>query len=93
MIVAAIIILAGVVISQLVTILTGIPTFNLTMMSDTFTYIFPYLVSGMKFFNSFVYVSAVQAMLAITVAVEAILIDYKLVMWVATKIPMFGVSD
>lgn len=93
MIVAAIIVLAGVVIVALINVLSGLPILDMSLLTTIFELVFPFLQRGMQFLNTFVYVNVVQALLLITVAVEAIVLDYKLVMWVATKIPMFGVSD
>lgn len=94
MIIVAIIALAGVVLAVLFGILSSVPEFiNPATLLNVIGYISPYLNAGIRFFNTWTYPSVVQAMLSITVALEGVVVAYKIAMWVATKIPMFGVSD
>lgn len=92
MIIIAIIALSGVVLVALYAALNGLPSFPSSIMT-TVNYMAQYLGTGASFIYSFVYPSVIQALLAITVTVESIVLGYKFVMWIAKKIPMFGVSD
>ena len=94
MIIVAIIALAGVVLAALYGVIASVPEFvNPATLLNVIGYVSPYLRMGVQFFNTFTYPAVVQAMLAITVALEGVVVAYRVVMWVATKIPMFGVSD
>ncbi len=92
MIVVAIIALSLVVIGALVAVLGGLPSYPAQVVEYANMFL-GYLRSGMGFVYSFTNATAVKAMLGFTIAVMGLYEGYKLVMWVAKKVPMFGVSD
>lgn len=92
MIIVAIVALAGVVLAVIYAAFNGIPSFP-TQVTDLMATFITYLRSGLGFVLAFVHPAPVKAMFAFTVALIGIYEGYKLVMWVAKKIPMFGVSD
>lgn len=92
MIIVAIIALAGVVILALYAALASMPA----MPSSIFTVISQatsYFAQGAAFLYSFCYPAVIKSLIGITVTVEAVVYGYRFVMWIAKKIPMFGVSD
>ena len=92
MIIVAIIALAGVVILALYAVLASLPA----LPSSIFTvinYCMGYFAQGAAFLYSFTYPAVIKALITVTVAVEAVVYGYRFVMWIAKKIPMFGVSD
>lgn len=94
MIIVAIIALAGVVITVLYNVLSGIPSIPQGgLLMQTLNTMVGYYSAGVGILYSFTYENVVKAMVAITIAFEVILYGYKFVMWIAKKIPMFGVSD
>lgn len=93
MIAAILIVLAPVVLALLYNVLSSLPAMPTGLISTYLDFFLPYLEAGMKLFNSFVYPPVSQSLLAITLVVEGIILGYKFVMWVVTKIPLFGVSD
>lgn len=92
MIIIAIVALSGVVLTLLFATLVGFPSLPSQVMV-LWNRLLTYIGQGVGFFYGFVYVQAVKPMIRVTIAVEAIVLSYKFVMWVAKKIPMFGVSD
>lgn len=92
MIIVAIIALSLVVITAIAAVFVGLPTFpsTVTSMMDMFVSI---LQQGAGVFWAFVLPDVVKAEITFTLAIIVIYEAYKLVMWVMTKIPMFGVSD
>lgn len=92
MILVAIVALSMVVITALIAALGGIPSMPATAVTSI-NLMLSYLQMGVGILFQFVDPAPVKAMLAITVTVIGIYEGYKLVMWVASKIPMFGVSD
>lgn len=92
MIILAIIALSLVVIGALVIALGGLPSYP-TQVVEYANMFLTYLRSGLGFLYSFVHPAPVKAMMAFTVAVIGVYEGYKLVMWVAKKVPMFGVTD
>ncbi len=92
MIIVAIIALSGVVLVALYAALNGLPSMPSGVVA-LITRATTYLAQGCKFLMSFVYGDIVMALLTVTVTASAIVLGYRFVMWVAKKIPMFGVSD
>lgn len=92
MIIVAIIALSGVVLAILYGILATLPPMPNEIYSSI-NYMATYFAQGIKFFYIITYSGVIKALFAITVTVEGIIYGYKIAMWVAKKIPMFGVSD
>lgn len=92
MIIVAIIALSAVVIVALLAALNGLPAFPSSIM-DIVNWAAAYLGSGFGLLYTFTNRSVVRTLFTITIATEGIIYGYKFVMWVAKKIPMFGVSD
>lgn len=92
MIVVAIIALSAVVLTALYAVLVGFPSFP-TQVNDGILQIIDYISQGSGFVLWFTYSTGIRAMIRVTLAYEVIVNGYKFVMWVAKKIPMFGVSD
>lgn len=92
MIIVAIIALSLVVITAIAAVFVGLPSFPsvVTNMLSMFTDI---LRQGAGVFWAFVIPDIVKAEITFLLAVIIVYEGYKLVMWVAQKIPMFGVSD
>lgn len=93
MIVVAIIALSGVVLAAIALVIgNGLPS-----MPDSILVLSAQIVqivrSGAGLFWSFVHPAPIKAMLGLTIAAVTLYEGYKLVMWVARKIPMLGVSD
>lgn len=91
MIIVAIIALSLVVIGALAAAIVNVPVVPTYVLEylQTFT---TYTNMGIKIFFSFVYQTPVMVMLGISLALGVIIATHNLIMWVATKIPMFGVS-
>lgn len=92
MIVAAVLAFAWIVLSLVVNAFSGMPTLPtnpLTVLGEAL----PYVTAGIKFLNVFTHADIVLAMALICVALNDIFRGYRLIMWVAQKIPFFGVSD
>lgn len=92
MIIIAIIALSGVVLLAIAAALGVLPSYPTEVVTVGNLFI-TYLGQGMGVLWNFVHPAPVRAMLGFTLAVIAVYEGYKLVMWVAQKIPMFGVSD
>lgn len=92
MILVAIIALSGVVLAALYLALVGLPAFPAAAVS-AINNILVYLGEGVGFLFYFTNYTVVRTLIFITLTFETVLMGYKFVMWVAKKIPMFGVSD
>lgn len=92
MILVAILALSFVVLTAVYATFVGLPSFP-PEVSNVIDTVSVYLQQGTKVLMSFVYGDVVVAMLGLTVAIVGVYGAYKFVMWVAEKIPMFGVSD
>lgn len=94
MIIAAIVVLAGVVLTVLAGVLVSSGSFDLSPALSVASTLFGWISQGAAFVKSFFLVPALfDVLIGSYLAVVAIYEGYKFVMWVATKIPMFGVSD
>lgn len=92
MIIVAIIALSGVVLAALYVSLVGLPTLPAGVIA-TVQFVSDYLAQGMGVFFYFTNYTLVRWLIYGTLTFEGIIMGYKFVMWVAKKIPMFGVSD
>ena len=92
MIIVAILALSGVVLAAIYAVFVGLPSFP-PEVTNVINTVSTYLSQGIKVLMSFVYGDVVVAMLGLTVALVGVYGAYKFVMWIAEKIPMFGVSD
>lgn len=92
MIIVAIIALAAVVLLALYAVLASMPALPQGIFTVV-NYCAQYLASGAGFFYTFVDRSVVRTLISVTLVVEGVIYGYKFTMWVAKKIPMFGVSD
>lgn len=92
MIIVAIIALAAVVIVALYAVLAGLPVLPQAIFTVV-NYCTAYLAQGAALLYTFVYPAVVKTLITVTLAVEGVIYGYRFVMWVAKKIPMFGVSD
>lgn len=92
MIIVAIVALSAVVLLAVASALGALPSYPTSVVTYANMFL-TYLGQGMGFVWNFVHPAPVKAMLAFTLAVIGVYEGYKLVMWVAKKIPMFGVSD
>lgn len=92
MIVVAIIALSLVVLTAIAAVFVGLPSFP-TAVTDMLSMFTSILRQGAGVFWAFVLPDIVKAEIAFLLAVIVVYEGYKLVMWVAQKIPMFGVSD
>lgn len=92
MIIIAIISLAGVVLSALYVSLVGLPSLSASTM-DAANFVIDYLGQGMGWLFYFTYYPTIRVLIYTTLVFETVVMGYKFVMWVAKKIPMFGVSD
>lgn len=92
MIIVAIIALSGVVLVALYAALVGLPSFPAAAVT-AINNILTYFGEGIGFLFYFTNYTVVRTLIYITLTFEGILMGYKFVMWVAKKIPMFGVSD
>lgn len=88
----AILALAGVVLTLLFSLLQAMPAIPNDFLQTVLT-ILPYINMGIKFLNSFMYVDVVYPLAVACIAVHAFYTEYRVVMWVLKKIPMFAVSD
>lgn len=94
MIIAAIIVLAGVVLAVLANVLVSSSSFDFSQAVALANTFFGWLSSGASFVKSFfIYPELFDILLGSYIAVIAIYEGYKFVMWVVTKIPMLGVSS
>lgn len=92
MIVVAILAMATLVLIAISAVLVAIPPIPSEIM-DFVSMALEYFRQGLGFFLTFVQPAPVKMMLAISITLHAVYSAYRLVMWVATKIPMLGVSD
>lgn len=92
MIIVAIVALSGVVLLSLYGVLVGFPALP-PAVTQYAALLIGYIDTGCKIFYQFVYADVVKALLGFTLAITVIWHGYKFVMWLAKKIPMFGVSD
>lgn len=92
MIVIAIVALAAVVLSAVYAVFVGLPDFPAEVTS-VIDQISTYLQQGCRLLMSFVYPDVVLPLVTLLLAFVGVYEGYKFVMWVAKKIPMFGVSD
>lgn len=92
MIIVAIIALAAVVITALYAVLSALPPLPDSIYTVV-NYCVGYLGQGASLLFTFVYGDVVKALITVTLVVEGVVYGYKFVMWVAKKVPMFGVSD
>lgn len=93
MIIVAIVALSLVVLTAIVAVFgSGLPSFPSEVM-QAFNFILGYIQQGAGIVYAYTYDSVVKAMLGLTLAAVVVYEGYKLVMWVAKKVPMFGVSD
>lgn len=92
MIIVAIVALSGVVLLALYGVLVGFPSLPASI-TQYAAILIGYIDSGCQIFYQFVYADVVKALLGFTLAITVIWHAYKFIMWLAKKIPMFGVSD
>lgn len=92
MIIVAIIALAGVVLVALYAALSALPPLP-SAVASAFASVAPYLSSGASLVFFFVDKTLVTSLMTVTLVVESVIYGYRFVLWVAKKIPMFGVSD
>lgn len=92
MIIVAIIALSAVVILALYAVLASLPPLSLNFLS-VYYYMLDYIAMGASFVGAVTYIGTIKQLLSITIVVEGVIYAYKFTMWVAKKIPMFGVSD
>lgn len=92
MIVLAIVALAAVVLTAIYAVFVGLPDFPASVTS-VIDQISTYLEQGSRLLMSFVYPEVVVPLVSLLLAFVAVYEGYKFVMWVAKKIPMFGVTD
>lgn len=91
MLLVAILALMFVVINVVSNVLAGLPAIP----DEAFTFIHtatPYLVQGIKIVNSFTHAEIVIPLVLFEVAAFEVYRLYRLVMWVAEKVPMLGVE-
>lgn len=94
MIIAAIIVLAGVVLAVLANILVAPSQFDFSQAVSLANTFFGWLGQGASFVKSFFIAPALfDILLGSYIAVLGIYEGYKFVMWVVTKIPMLSVSS
>lgn len=93
MILVAIVALSLVVLSAILVVFgNGLPAFP-NEVTEAVNWVTGVLGQAASVFWAFVYPAPIKAMFGLTVAAVGIYEGYKLVMWVAKKVPMFGVSD
>lgn len=92
MIIVAIIALSLVVLTAVYATFVGLPSLPATVI-DAYAVIIGYVSQGASFVKYLLGTSIVNSLFRITLAYEVVKMGYKFVMWVAKKIPMFGVSD
>lgn len=94
MIIAAIVVLAGVVLAFLASKLVMTDTFDLQQVFFTAAQMWTWVRDGAAFVKTFFIVPQVFDVLVTSyIAVLVLYEGYKFAMWLMTKIPMFGVSD
>lgn len=92
MIVVAILAMATLVLIAISAVLVAIPPIP----SEVITYInmaLGYASDSIGFVLSFFQPAPVKAMVAVSLTLHLIYDAYRLVMWVASKVPMLGVSE
>lgn len=93
MILVAILALSLVVLTAVLAVFgNGLPAFP-SVVTDTYNFMIGYIRQGASIFYTYCYPEVVRPLVTLTLAAVAIYEGYKLVMWVAKKVPMFGVSD
>ena len=92
MIIVAIIALSLVVLGAITAVLVNIPPIPADVMALISTAL-GYFNDSIGFVLSFFQPAPIKAMIAISVTLHLVYDAYRMVMWVATKIPMLGVSD
>lgn len=96
MIIAAILVLLGVVVAVIIPALDGMSAtaLGVTQVMDYIMYLQNYVVMGAKFVKSFFIVPQIfDVLLGSYVAVVLIYEGYKITMWALQKIPMLSVDD
>lgn len=94
MIIAAIVVLAGVVLAFLASKLVLASSWDLSQVFFTASTLWYWIRNGAAFVKTFFIVPEVFDVLVGTyIAVLTLYEGYKFAMWLMTKIPMFGVSD
>lgn len=92
MIITAIIVLSAVVISYLMLVFAEIPVIPLEFVTYLES-VFPYVVRGVRFINSFMYASVVMPLAVVCLALHSFWVYYRIAMWIIKKIPMLSVND
>lgn len=93
MIIVAIIALSAVVLVAIYATFVGLPSLPEVVITFT-TYFIGIIGDGAGFLKGILQASSViNGLVNITLAYEVVKMSYKFVMWVAKKIPMFGVTD
>lgn len=94
MIIAAILVLVGVVFAYLGTVLVNSSSFDLSAAVSVANTAFGWISRGAAFVKTFFIVPELfDILVGSYLAVLAIYEAYKFAMWVMQKVPMFGVSD
>lgn len=92
LIVVAIVALALVVLAAIAAVFVAIPPIPAEVMT-LIGMALDYFQQSIGFVLSFFQPGPVKAMVAVSIVLHLVYEGYKLVMWVATKVPMFGVSS
>lgn len=92
MIVVAIIAMATLVLIAISAVLVAIPPIPSEVI-QLLNMALDYFRQGIGFVLSFVQPAPVKAMIAVSISLHLVYDAYRLVMWVASKVPMLGVSE
>lgn len=92
MIVLTIIALAFIVFTAVQIVLVNLPPIPRELLVVIARYI-PYVRRGILFFNAFTHMEIVLPLALLTLTMHTVFVSYRLVLWVASKIPLLGVSS